>query len=159
MTSPDRSVWKPRFWSFAELVIHEYPRENTSHAFFKSERGPAPPLNSPLSVINFLSKSFFDLHLTMSTSPKSSRNYNIRPVYTPTWHRILLFGKYSGFRNPTGSHPVIHHLLGFQVSGNPETSRNHWKFENLLHKLLMQSSRYFRFCQPRSLFFGVSIMI
>src|ERR1700733_14677678 len=28
-------------------------------------------------------------------------------IHTPTWHRVLLFGKYSTFLNPAGSHPVI----------------------------------------------------
>ena len=27
------------------------------------------------------------------------------PIYTPTWHRVLLFGKKDP--NPAGSHPVI----------------------------------------------------
>ncbi|KAF8228965.1 hypothetical protein L208DRAFT_198908 [Tricholoma matsutake] len=57
----------------------------------------------------------------MSTSPKSSRimtsacSAHLWPhshlnmdltIYTPTWHPVLLFGKYSAFSNPMGSHPL-----------------------------------------------------
>ena len=58
----------------------------------------------------------------MSTSPKSIRimtsacSFHVWPhshlnmdlsIHTPTWHCVYWFGKYSGFPNPTGSHPVL----------------------------------------------------
>ena len=41
----------------------------------------------------------------MLRSPHSHLNMDLS-VYIPTWHRVLLPGKDSGFLNPTGSHPV-----------------------------------------------------
>ena len=51
--------------------------------------------------------------------PHSHLNMDLS-IYTPTWHRVLLFGKYSGFPNPTGSHPV-HAVVLFQITNKADS--------------------------------------
>ena len=63
-------------------------------------------------AVNFKSEGVFKSSKTMTSACCSVRlwphfHWHLISIYTPTWHRILLFGKNSGFPNPAGSHPLV----------------------------------------------------
>ena len=87
----------------------------------------------------------------MSTSPKSSKimtsacSVRLWPhshlnmdlsVYTPTWHRVLLSGKNSGFLNPTESHPV---LCWFKSQIFVQEVIRSWSLDFILSKFLCRT--------------------
>ena len=68
---------------------------------FKSERGvDSEALIESFGLIGML------LCSSLAALRLPSDNGSLNLLYTPTWHRILWFGKNSGFPNPAGSHPM-----------------------------------------------------